>query len=81
VYEADCKKINVGGESFDVGGNPSAEGGEEEGVEDSAQTVLDVAHSFRLTETQFDKKSYLSHLKGRFENLLFMTSALRFTTI
>jgi ribosomal protein S20 len=25
--------------------------------------VLDIAHSFRLNETQFDKKSYLSHLK------------------
>jgi len=63
VYEADCKKINIGGESFDVGGNPSAEGGEEEGVDDASQTVLDVAHSFRLQETSFDKKSYLSHLK------------------
>ena len=28
AYEADCKKITVGGESFDVGGNPSAEGGD-----------------------------------------------------
>jgi hypothetical protein len=64
AYEADCKKINIGGESFDVGGNPSAEGGEEEGVDDSAQTVIDVVHSFRLQETSFDKKSYLSHLKG-----------------
>jgi len=25
--------------------------------------VLDVAHSFRLQETSFDKKSYLTHLK------------------
>jgi len=64
IYEADCKKINIGGESFDVGGNPSAEGGDEDGVEDTTQNVLDVAHSFRLTETSFDKKGYLSHLKG-----------------
>jgi len=62
VYEADCKKINIGGESFDVGGNPSAEGGEE-ALDDNVETKLDVAHSFRLTETQFDKKTYLSHLK------------------
>jgi len=62
VYEADCKKIAVGGESFDVGGNPSAEEGEE-AMDDHAQTVIDVVHSFRLHETQFDKKSYLSHLK------------------
>ncbi|KAF2736323.1 microtubule/calcium-binding protein [Polyplosphaeria fusca] len=62
AYEADCKKISVGGESFDVGGNPSAEDAEE-GVEDSAQQVIDVVHSFRLSETSFDKKSYLTHLK------------------
>jgi len=62
VYEADCKKISVGGESFDVGGNPSAEEGEE-ALDDATQTVLDVAHSFRLQETSFDKKNYLTHLK------------------
>ena len=36
----------------------------DEGVEDTAQTVIDVVHSFRLTNTQFDKKAYLQHLKG-----------------
>jgi len=64
VYEADCKKIPIGGESFDVGGNPSAEGGEEEGVEDTQKLVIDAVHSFRLQETSFDKKNYLVHLKG-----------------
>jgi hypothetical protein len=64
VYEADCRKIAVGGENIDIGANPSAEdGGADEALEDTQQTVLDVAHSFRLNETQFDKKSYLSHLK------------------
>jgi len=48
---------------FDVGGNPSAEGGDDEGTEDQAAQVIDVVHSFRLTETSFDKKAYLSHLK------------------
>ncbi|KAF2104276.1 microtubule/calcium-binding protein [Rhizodiscina lignyota] len=62
VYEADCKKISVGGENIDIGANPSAEEGEE-GVEDTSQTVIDVVHSFRLNETSFDKKSYLTHLK------------------
>jgi len=64
VYEADCKKISLGAENFDIGANPSAEEAEE-GVEDSAQTVIDVVHSFRLNETSFDKKSYLTHLKGQ----------------
>ena len=58
-----AQKITVGGESFDTGANASAEEGEE-GVEDGTQQVIDVVHSFRLNETSFDKKSYLSHLKG-----------------
>lgn len=51
-------------EDLDIGANPSAEEADE-GVEDGAQTVLDVVHSFRLSETSFDKKSYLSHLKSK----------------
>ncbi|TKA59706.1 hypothetical protein B0A55_11198 [Friedmanniomyces simplex] len=62
MYEADCKKISVGGDNIDIGANPSAEEAEEN-TEDASQTVLDIAHSFRLNETQFDKKSYLGHLK------------------
>jgi hypothetical protein len=62
VYEADCKKISVGGETFDTGANASAEEAEE-GTDDQVQQVIDVVHSFRLNETNFDKKSYLSHLK------------------
>ena len=33
-------------------------------LDDSKETVIDVVHSFRLNETQFDKKSYLGHLKS-----------------
>ncbi|PNS15153.1 hypothetical protein CAC42_8154 [Sphaceloma murrayae] len=64
IYEADCKKITVGGDNIDIGANPSAEEGGDEGAEDASQTVLDIVHSFRLNETSFDKKQYLSHLKG-----------------
>merc|ERR1711939_447043 len=63
VYEADCSKITIGGESVDIGANPSAEEADE-GTDDNKQQVIDVVHSFRLNETSFDKKSYLSHLKG-----------------
>ncbi|KAF2764505.1 microtubule/calcium-binding protein [Teratosphaeria nubilosa] len=62
IYEADCKKIAVGGETFDTGANASAEEAEE-GADDQVQQVIDVVHSFRLNETSFDKKSYLGHLK------------------
>ncbi|KAI7524536.1 hypothetical protein KC319_g21139, partial [Hortaea werneckii] len=63
VYEADCSKITIGGENVDIGANPSAEEADE-GTDDNKQQVIDVVHSFRLNETSFDKKSYLSHLKG-----------------
>lgn len=62
AYEADCKLITVGGESFDTGANASAEEAGDD-VEDSSEKVLDIVHSFRLTSTSFDKKSYLGHLK------------------
>ncbi|EIE88917.1 hypothetical protein RO3G_13628 [Rhizopus delemar RA 99-880] len=54
--------------NIDIGANPSAEG-EDEGVESSAQTVNNVVHSFRLVETQFDKKSYMSYIKGYMKEL------------
>jgi hypothetical protein len=63
VYEADCAMITEGAVQVDIGANASAEEAEE-GVEDAVQKVNNIVHSFRLQETQFDKKSYLTHLKG-----------------
>merc|ERR1712233_69572 len=64
VYEADCNMIQVknGGE-VDIGGNPSAEGGDEE-LEEGVETVNNVVYSFRLSQTSFDKKSFLTYIKG-----------------
>lgn len=59
AYEANCSKITVGGDNIDIGANPSAEGGDDEGGDDTKQTVIDIVHSFRLNETSFDKKAYL----------------------
>ncbi|KFH42423.1 Translationally-controlled tumor protein-like protein [Hapsidospora chrysogenum ATCC 11550] len=64
VYEADCAMINLEAVNVDTGANASAEGGDEEGVEDQAQKVNNIVYSFRLQPTNFDKKSYMSHLKG-----------------
>ncbi|KAI9251891.1 translationally controlled tumor protein [Phascolomyces articulosus] len=63
AYEVDCAMITIKEGDVDIGANPSAEGGDE-GVDESAQTVNNVIHSFRLTETSFDKKSYMTYIKG-----------------
>ena len=45
-----------------LGANPSAEE-QEEALEDGATQVNNVVHSFRLQQTSFDKKSFLTYLK------------------
>jgi len=64
VYEIDCKMVTKkGNEDIDIGANPSAEEADE-GLEDTTTQVIDVVDAFRLQSTQFDKKTYLSHLKS-----------------
>lgn len=48
---------------FATGANPSAEDGADGELEEGAETVNNLVYSFRLQPTQFDKKSYLTHLK------------------
>lgn len=48
----------------DTGANASAEEAEE-ALEDTAVKVNNVINSFRLQSTSFDKKSYLTYLKGK----------------
>jgi len=65
VYEIDCSLITVKpGADVDIGANPSAEEGGDEGVEDGVIQVNNVVHSFRLQSTAFDKKGYLAYLKA-----------------
>jgi len=63
VYEVDCSKETIREGEVDIGANPSKEE-EAEALEDGAKQVNNVVHSFRLQPTQFDKKSYLTYLKG-----------------
>ncbi|KAF3926905.1 hypothetical protein ABW20_dc0105478 [Dactylellina cionopaga] len=64
VYEVDCSMMTVKkGVDVDIGANASAEEAEES-LEEGAELVNNIVHSFRLQPTQFDKKSYLTHLKG-----------------
>ncbi|GAA5896967.1 hypothetical protein JCM6882_007318 [Rhodosporidiobolus microsporus] len=63
VYEADCTMITLKEGAIDTGANASAEEAAEE-LEEGEQRVNNIVHSFRLQETQFDKKSYMTYLKG-----------------
>ncbi|ODV82857.1 hypothetical protein CANARDRAFT_30499 [[Candida] arabinofermentans NRRL YB-2248] len=71
IYEADCDMIKVkAGADVDIGANPSAEdGGDEDGVEDGVETVNNVVYSFRLQQTQFDKKSFLVYIKSYMKSI------------
>ncbi|KAI1819322.1 Mss4-like protein [Xylaria intraflava] len=69
VYEADCDMIEIGAVDVDTGANASAEEAVE-GLEDSAQKVNNIVHSFRLQPTSFDKTSYQSYLKGYMKKIL-----------
>lgn len=63
VYEVDCQMIFFKEGDVDIGANPSAEE-QEEALADGAVQVNNVVHSFRLQQTSFDKKTYLTYLKG-----------------
>ncbi|KAL2706897.1 hypothetical protein KLU848_4501 [Kluyveromyces marxianus] len=63
IYEADCDMIKVGGDNIDIGANPSAEDGDED-LEDGTEMVNNIVHTFRLQQTSFDKKSFLTYIKG-----------------
>ncbi|KAJ3206846.1 hypothetical protein HDU67_007899 [Dinochytrium kinnereticum] len=64
AYEVNCEMVVIKEGDVDIGGNPSAEGGEDEPLEDGAVTVNNVVHTFRLQSTGFDKKGYMTYIKG-----------------
>ena len=53
-----CVEVNIGA-------NPSAEeGGDDEGVDDSVQKVVDIVDTFRLQEQPtYDKKGFIAYIK------------------
>ncbi|CAD6887801.1 unnamed protein product [Tilletia controversa] len=63
VFEVDSQLITLKEGEVDIGGNPSAEEADE-GVEDGSKTVNNFGNAFSLQPTSFDKKTYLTYLKG-----------------
>ncbi|KAJ2416613.1 hypothetical protein H4218_000401 [Coemansia sp. IMI 209128] len=71
VYEVNGKLITVGPTSVDTGANASAEGADaDEGAEDGAIQAIDIVYSNRLQSTSFDKKSYLTYMKGYLKSVV-----------
>lgn len=68
VYEVDAANIVVQEGDVDIGANPSAEE-QQEALENGGQQVINIVHSFRLQSTTFDKKSYLTYLKGYMKSI------------
>merc|ERR1711976_233659 len=64
LYRVVGKQETIAAEDYDaaIGANPSAEEASE-GLEDAAQSVINVVHGNRLVETGFDKKGYMVHIK------------------
>lgn len=64
IFEANCENITIkAGADIDIGANPSAEAGDDD-LEEGAEVVNNVVYSFRLQQTAFDKKSFLTYIKG-----------------
>ncbi|KAI7834765.1 translationally controlled tumor protein [Kickxella alabastrina] len=70
IYEVDCKMITVGGDNdIDIGANASAEEPAEDALDSTSETVNNVVYSFRLVPSSFDKKSYMTYIKGYMKSL------------
>lgn len=65
LWEVEGKWVFQGAVNVDIGANPSAEGGDDdEGVDDQAVKVVDIADTFRLQEQPaFDKKQFVTFMK------------------
>ncbi|KZV25789.1 translationally-controlled tumor protein [Dorcoceras hygrometricum] len=64
LWEVEGKWVTLGAVDVDIGANPSAEGEEDEGVDDQAVKVVDIVDTFRLQEQPpFDKKQFVAYIK------------------
>ncbi|KZV54811.1 translationally-controlled tumor protein [Dorcoceras hygrometricum] len=64
IWEVEGKWVTLGAVDVDIGANPSAEGEEDEGVDDQAVKVVDIVDTFRIQEQPpFDKKQFVAYIK------------------
>ena len=68
VFEVIGKSIVLGEDNIDIGANASAEEAAED-LDDSKVTVIDVVNAFKLVETGFSKKEYMTYIKKYMKNV------------
>jgi len=69
VLAMESKKVVIGAEEINTGGNASKEEAEE-GVEDAAQTVINIVQRHDLVEAKLDKKEFTTLQNGYWKALL-----------
>ncbi|RNE98832.1 IgE-dependent histamine-releasing factor [Trypanosoma rangeli] len=72
VYMLKGSYIEVGGEDYGISANVDEDAGEGAvgDVDDSKKQVIDVVHNNRYTETNYDKNSYMAHIRSYMKQLL-----------
>jgi len=69
VLSIESKKVAVGGEAINTGGNASVEEADE-GVEDEVKTVINVVDRHELVQTKLEKKEYTALQNAYWKALL-----------
>ncbi|PWA46368.1 translationally controlled tumor protein 2 [Artemisia annua] len=70
LWEVEGKWVVQGAVDVYIASNPSAEGGEDEAVDDQAVRVVDIVDTFRLQEQPpFDKKQFIAYIKKYIKQL------------
>jgi len=72
IHALETKKITIGDDDINVGGNPSSEGGgEDEALEKDVKTVVNLVHSHNLQKCEFkDKKKFKAALQKYFTSVV-----------
>jgi len=65
VWEAEGMNITIDNTVDDsaIGGNASAEGGDDGGADDSKETAINLVYAFKLKPYDIDKKQYTKYIK------------------
>jgi len=74
IMSVESKKVDQGGENFDIGANASAGGGDEpvedESVDDQKVTVINIVDAHSLQSMKISKKEYTLFIKDYYKKLI-----------